>query len=482
MYSEKKVLWSAEELLLHTGGCGFVNSGVYGVSIDSRTIERGDLFIALRGVNFDGHDFIGQAFDAGASAGIVDEEFLRNKRRDISSQNLISVKDTFGALLSLAKSARARSKAKILAITGSVGKTSVKEGVAMLLSRKFATHKSKGNLNNEIGAPLSISRMPANTKFGIFELGMSKAREIRGLVEIARPDSAIITDVTASHMREFSSMEDLADAKLEVFESDATKCMILNADSALFDYMFAAARKIGTSAHRESFNIVTFGKDSKSIVRLIDAERYERCQEVIVRAEICGKPVSYRLQDIGYHWVYVSLQVLSCILSLGEDPAEFCDILRDFSPIGGRGNIIELESGLRIMDETYNASIASMKAALSRVKDYSTSGKKIIVLGDMLELGDLSDRLHDELCEFIAGEISHRVNRIYFCGHHMEKAGKNNSIRCESVFGKPAVDIAREIKDMCARGDIVMIKGSRGMSLENVIIFLKSFQKNRKLA
>ncbi|MEK7246270.1 MAG: Mur ligase family protein, partial [Pseudomonadota bacterium] len=307
----RPILWTAAEAALATGGdMGSADWQASGVSIDTRTLEAGDLFVALKGPRLDGHAFVADAFRGGAAAAVV----ARVPEGLGSDAALLRVADTQVALEGLGRGGRARTDARIVAVTGSVGKTGVKEALRHVLSRQGATTASAGSFNNRYGVPLSLARMPRDAAFGVFEIGMNHAGEITPLVKMVRPNVAIVTGVAPVHVEFFPSLEAIADAKAEIFFGvEAGGAAVLPAESPYLARLVAAARAAGIE------RIVTFGEVDRPEVS-VRARAFElHADSSTVEAEVAGRRIEYRLRLAGRHWVANSLAVLAAVHALGAD-------------------------------------------------------------------------------------------------------------------------------------------------------------------
>src|SRR5215469_5738760 len=384
-------LWSAMEAAAATGGQAIGEWQAAGVSIDSRTITPGDLFIALTGPNFDGHNFVADALAKSAAAAVV------TKRPPGIDENapLLIVADTQHALEDLGRAARARTLAKIIAVTGSVGKTGTKEALKRALDRQDRAFASSGSLNNQWGVPLSLARMPRDTRYGIFELGMNHAGEIDALTRIVRPDVAVITTIEPVHLGFFASVEAIADAKAEIFNGvGADGAAVLNRDNPFYDRLATAAEARGI------MRIFSFGAHEQASVHLVDCSLHATASAVT--ATVLGEPIDYSIALPGRHWVMNSLAVLAAVVAAGGDAGAAAGAMSTLCALEGRGkrHRLDIPGGtVELIDESYNASPASMRAAFAVLGaiEPGNGGRRIAVLGDMLELGGETKRLHAQL-------------------------------------------------------------------------------------
>jgi UDP-N-acetylmuramoyl-tripeptide--D-alanyl-D-alanine ligase len=453
-------LWTAAETSAATGGWNSAEWVATNVSIDSRSLNPGDLFVALRGPNHDGHDFVKAALERGAAAAIVD--------RDIpvlpAGAPLLRVADTLIALEALAAAARARSRAPIVAVTGSVGKTGTKEALRLALATCGGTYASAGGLNNHWGAPLSLARMPADLSYGVFELGMNHPGEIAALTRLVRPHVAVITTVEPAHLGFFPSIEAIADAKAEIFLGlEPGGVAILNHDNPYYPRLVSAAKCAGAA------EVVGFGAHPNASVRLIDCELDS--DGSTVEAALPGLTLRYRVRVPGRHWVMNSLAVLAASAAVGVDVRCAAEALSELKALPGRGRRYELGwrgGTVTLIDESYNASPAAMRAALAvlATTEPRAGARRIAVLGDMLELGEASEGLHRDLVEPLTAA---RVDRVFLVGEAMAalhvvlpEAKRGGLWHC-------AEDAVPALVGFLKPGDVVTVKGSRAVGVGHII-------------
>ncbi len=446
-----KIIWTSSDAEKATNGKSTKGWQASGVSIDSRSINEGDLFFALIGDDypasgFNGHDYIIAAYEAGASAAVV-SIIPDNIPEDFP---ILIVDNTYDALVDMAKYRRRNSDAKVIAITGSVGKTSVKNFLGHALSKQGKTHITEGNLNNHIGMPLTLCRMPQDCQYGVFELGMNHAGEIKLLSEILKPDIAVITAVEEVHMQFFDSIDDIARAKAEIFVGvDKNGYAILPHDSPQFSILKKAASRVG--------NIVTFGEGEGTDYKLISIS------DNIIKASISGNILEYKLPIVGRHQAVNSLAVLAAIDSVGADIAKAVKSFEELTPQKGRGSSHQLilnDKNIAIIDDSYNASPASMRAAFAVLGSYS--GRKIALLGDMLELGDDEVKYHSELAkDIVASDIDLVITsgeRVRYLYDNLPTEKRLSS--CNNID-----EVISVLLDNIKEGDIVLIKGSHGSNM-----------------
>ncbi len=460
-------IWNGFALInaLNARVSGPMPKSVSGISIDSRTIAAGDLFFAIRGDSNDGHEFVRKALENGAAAAVIDEAAFISLQ---SAGSLLVVEDTFAALQILGQHGRARSNAKIAAVTGSVGKTGTKEALNVVLSHFGDTHASVASYNNHWGVPLTLARMPASTQFGVFEIGMNHIGEITPLVEMVRPHVAIITTIAPVHIQNFKSVDEIVEAKAEIFSGlEPGGAAILNQDNE----HFVRLNKLAKEANIK--NILTFGANHKSDAWLRGFESLPDGSHI--RAEIAGQMFSYYLGAPGRHMAMNSLAVLLTAHSFGLDVQEAAEALRYFHAPQGRGQKTDLATRagqFTLIDESYNANPTSMSAAFNVLRDTPISGigRRIAVLGDMLELGPESDDLHRDLAEAIS---VNNIDIIFCAGPLMQKLFDALPKVKQGVWKQTSSELCPHILDIIRAGDAVMIKGSNGSRMGQIVTALK---------
>ena len=451
-------LWTAAEAAAATNGA---LSGpawnASGVSIDSRTIEPGDLFIALEGPNHDGHDHVAASLAAGAACALV------HKQPEGLAENapLLLVKDTMAALQDLGVASRARTRARIVAVTGSVGKTGTKEMLNLALSDQGLTHASVGSFNNHWGVPLSLARMPKAVHYAIFELGMNHPGEITPLTRMVRPHVAVVTSVEAVHMEFFASTAEIAAAKAEIFEGlDAAGVAVLPRDNPHFALLAQAA------APRR---VECFGSHIEATARLLDCAVDPASTAVF--ALIQDHPISYRVGIAGRQWAMNSLAVLLAVEALGADVNLAALALAAMAAPKGRGQRrkVAMEGGsFELIDESYNASPVSMKAAIAMLASVrpSKGGRRIAVLGDMLELGPQGPALHAGIAEAVE---SWNIELVFAAGPLMANLHQALAEHRRGGHAANSDEVITLVKAALRPGDVVMVKGSAGSRMGRVI-------------
>lgn len=452
----EQTLWTAGELVAATGGTlhGRAASALNGVTIDSRDISSGDIFVAIKGDRHDGHDFVANALKSGAGLAIVS----RVTPDMLAAGPVLQVADDpLRGLENLGRASRARCQGQVIAVTGSVGKTSTKEMLRTALSASGATHASAASFNNHWGVPLTLARMPRDTAFGVFEIGMNHAGEIAPLVDMVSPHVGIITTIAASHLGHFNSLDEIADAKAEIFSGIVRGgTAIINRDTPYFERLAAAARVAGVD------HVVSFGRSADADVRIDQLALLPEC--CCVTADILGESVIYKLGVAGEHMAINSLAVLAAAKVTGADLARTALALAAARPAKGRGGRERLSiSGgeLLMIDESYNANPASVRAALALLATAKPGkgGRRIAVLGDMLELGVHGPELHAGLFEPMDAA---QVDVLYAAGPLMENLWERVPAHKRGAHAATSDGIRDGILASLRAGDVVMIKGSLG--------------------
>jgi len=440
---------------------GVLPEAVSGLSIDSRTLAPGEAYFAIKGDVHDGHAFVDAALKAGAALAVV-ERAQRDKFA--ADAPLLVVEDVLAALVELAHAARARLGAQVIAVTGSVGKTSTKEALRRVLGAQGPTHASAASFNNHWGVPLSLARCPASARFAIFEIGMNHAGEIEPLVKMVRPHIAIITTVEPVHLEFFAGIEAIADAKAEIFAGlEPGGTAVLNRDNSQFARLSRRAKKLGVS------RLVAFGAHKKSDARLLDVSLHATCSAV--HADILGQDVTYKLGMPGRHMAMNSLAVLAAAALAGADLALAALALSQVEPAAGRGvrRTLEVAGGEALLiDESYNANPASMAAALNVLGQAPVGphGRRIALLGDMLELGPTSAALHGGLLEAVR---ANHIDLVYCCGPLMRNLWDALSTGKRGGYAESAAALEAQAVAAIRAGDAIMVKGSLGSKMKTIV-------------
>lgn len=439
--------------------------GATGISIDTRTLKKGDLFFAINGIGSDGHDYVEAAFAKGALAAVVDEA---HSGALSSLGPLYVVHEVLPALERLGLAARDRSSARIVAVTGSVGKTSTKEALRLVLGQAGPTHASVASYNNHWGVPLTLARMPKSTRFGVFEIGMNHKGEILPLVGMVRPHIAIITTVAPVHLEYFENVDDIADAKAEIFSGlEPGGVAILHRDIPQYERLLAHA-KASSAGY-----VASFGEYSGADAKLVSVKL--AADHSIVKAEVCGRLLTYRIGAAGRHLAVNSLAVLLAAKALGVDLEAAAAALASFSAQPGRGERLQLsteEGPYTLIDESYNANPASMRAAVALVGALPLPGKgrRIAILGDMLELGDNGGTMHAELADELA---AHHIDLVFAAGPLMKHLYDALPQKLKGAWRDHASDLVPIVGAAVQSGDMVIVKGSNGIRMRAIVDALK---------
>lgn len=447
-------LWTAEAIAAATGGEASGAFSVHGVAFDSREVQPGDLFIAMRGEATDGHRFIDRALAAGA-AGVICETAIDAPH--------VRVADSVAALEALGRAARARCNGRIVGVTGSVGKTGTKEAIFAALDRHRPgrAHRSVKSYNNHTGVPLSLARMPARTAFGVFEMGMNHAGEIDRLTRQVQPHVAVITTIAPAHIENLGSIEAIADAKSEIFNGllpDGTA--ILPFDSPHYPRLHAAAARVGAQ-------IVSFGLTEGADVRALDWLD-DGHGATLVTAQVQEQLLCFTLSQSGDHWVANAMAVLAAVKAAGGDLAAAGLALAEMAGIAGRGARHRLPRGageILLIDESYNANPASMTATLAAL-GREEGARRVAVLGAMKELGDHSDQFHADLVDPVTQAS---VDFALLVGAEMLPLA--NRLEGQMNFAHvPDAAAAQAILATTAQaGDVILIKGSNSVGLSRLV-------------
>jgi UDP-N-acetylmuramoyl-tripeptide--D-alanyl-D-alanine ligase len=459
-------LWTQAELSAALGAApgAPLSASVTGVSIDSRTLEPGDLFFAIRGDAHDGHDHVARAFESGAAAAVVSRE---RAPKVAALGPAFAVEDTLNAMERLGVAARARSKAKIVAVTGSVGKTTVKEMLRAMLTACGLTHASAASYNNHWGVPLTLARMPAEARFGVFEMGMNHAGEIAPLTRMARPHAALVTTIAPVHIEYLGSIEAIADAKAEIFLGlEPHGSAILNRDAPQFERLKKAAAARGA-------RVLSFGRGGNCDAQLLAVEVTEGGSRV--RARVLGRQLAFELGAPGVHMAQNALGALLAAEALGADVQASAAALRSFSPQKGRGERFSVptpDGAATIIDESYNANPASMRAALALLAAAKPGpkGRRIAVIGDMLELGPKAAAMHAEL----AADLSaNNVDLLFGAGPLTRALFEAAPASMRAAWTERSSDLTDEVARALRGGDIAMVKGSNGSRMGPLVAALR---------
>lgn len=475
--STAPLLWTAEDALAATGGMGPTGWAATGVSIDTRSLLPGDLFVALQDQR-DGHDFVADALAKGAAAALV------SRRPDdvVEDAPLLLVPDVLKGLEALSAASRARTVARVIGVTGSVGKTGVKEMLRACLSGSGRTHAPEKSFNNHWGVPLTLARMPGDTAFAAIEMGMNHPGEIGPLSRLTRPDAAIITTIAPVHMVAFDSVEGIAKAKAEIFEGLAEGgAAILPRDSEFFELLADAARARNAS-------IISFGSDPSADAHLESAR--VTAAATVVKATLHGRPLVFKIAAPGAHLAMNALATLAAVDAVGGDIARATMALSSWTAPDGRGARVRIPLGdggidgdIDLIDESYNANPLSMRAALAVLAAAKPTdavgridrGRRIAFLGDMLELGPDEAMMHAGLAE--APEMA-TIDTVHTCGPLMKHLHDALPREKRGKWFETSAEMSANARRALDPGDVAMVKGSLGSKMAAVVNTIKTMNNS----
>ncbi|MCU0829499.1 MAG: UDP-N-acetylmuramoyl-tripeptide--D-alanyl-D-alanine ligase [Tabrizicola sp.] len=465
------MLWTSQDAVQATGGRSTRDWQAAGVSIDTRTLQPGDLFVALKDMR-DGHDFVAQALEKGAAAALVS----RMPEGVALEAPLLIVPDVLKALADLGAAARARTKARVVGVTGSVGKTSTKEMLRAILSGQGKTHAAEASYNNHWGVPLTLARMPADADFAVIEIGMNHPGEIAPLARLARLDVAMVTTVAPAHLEAFDSIDGIAHEKASIFDGlHPGGTAIYNADIATTPILRAKALKVGAKS-------VSFGQTAGADYRLTETRPTEDC--TVALGEHAGQPLLFKVSAPGRHFVLNALGALAVAKALGADPMIAAHDLGRWSPPAGRGqreritlDIVE-ETFFDLIDDAFNANPASMAAALdvliaARPTDgigRVGGGRRIAILGDMLELGPTEADLHAAIARHPGLAAIHVIHCV---GPRMRALHATLPRAQKGEWVETAAELAPRARHLLDAGDILLVKGSKGSKVSLIVDALR---------
>ena len=462
------ILWKSADMVKAMEGrpVGHLPVGITGISIDSRTLRKGEAFFAIKGDVFDGHDFATSAMAAGAGLLVVTEARLPALGK--LQVPMIVVDDVLAALTRLGLASRARSKAQIIAVTGSVGKTTTKEALRHVLSACGKVHASAASFNNHWGVPLTLARMPEDADYGVFEIGMNHHDEIRPLVKMVQPHVAAITLIAPAHLGHFANLEEIAVAKAEIFEGVLPGgYALLNRDDKRFKQLETLAVAAGIE------HIATFGENARSTYKLRDLVMKSDCSCITV--SLAGQEAAVKISAPGRHMVQNMLAVMGAAHLVGADMTKVVLALASLQAEAGRGAQYRLRHGegtFTLIDESYNANPASMRAALSLLEatepqgEGAEKGRRIAVLGDMLELGKQSSKLHGDLARPI---VDAHVNMLFIGGAHMSALKSAMPAEIQVEYRESVDELLPLVVKAVRPGDVVMIKSSKSIGFVKIV-------------
>ncbi len=450
-----RALWTADEIAAATGGTVHGGFEVDAVTFDSREVIGGELFVALKGDATDGHKFIASAKERGARG------FLVSKPVDAPH---VLVADTTAGLEALGKAARTRMAGKVIGVTGSAGKTGVKSAIAAALERfaPDAVHASVKSYNNHTGVPLSLARMPADSRFGVFEMGMNHAGELHALTHQVRPHVAVVTTIAPAHIEFFGSEEAIADAKGEIFAGlERGGTAIIPFDSPHRDRLIGHARPYAA-------RIVTFGTGDGADVRALDFALLPDCTTCTAR--VGDERLTFKVGMAGRHWLNNALAVLAAVHAVGGDLALAGLALAEMTGLPGRGQRFRTSAGIIVIDESYNANPGSMTASLSVLGEVvpERAGRRIALLGEMRELGDRTAEFHAALADKV---VAAGVSRAILVGPAMTALTHSLRRHVAVIHVDSAAQVAEHLD--LAPDDVLLVKGSNGVGLGTVVAALR---------
>jgi UDP-N-acetylmuramoyl-tripeptide--D-alanyl-D-alanine ligase len=455
----KTPLWLAEDAAAATGG-RLIGADAWiagGVSIDTRSLEPGDLFVALKDQR-DGHDFLAQAFVSGASAALISD----SEKADGLGPCLV-VGDVLDGLRKLGEAARDRSSAKRIAVTGSVGKTSTKEALAICLAASGPTHRSIKSFNNHWGVPLTLARMPKDSRFAVFEIGMNHRGEIEPLTKLVKPHAALVTTVAPAHVENLGSLEAVADEKGDVYAG------LEPGGAALIPNEAPHANRLIDAAQRNGATIIRFGRDPGCEARLLKFEMVEG--GAIAEADILGRAIRYRIGAEGAHWALNSVAALGAADVVGGDLKAAAHALENLRAVDGRGAAKRVRAGFGsflLVDDAYNANPVSMAAAFATLgaRVPSGQGRRIAALGDMLELGPDELKYHAGLADPLREA---NVDLVFCAGPRMAALNEALPPERRGGYAESAEALIPIIANAVRDGDIVLVKGSNSSRMSRVV-------------
>jgi len=465
-------LWTAQDAATATGGQIASDWTVSGVSIDTRTLQPGDLFVALSAAR-DGHDFVAQALEKGASAALVSRV-----PEGVSADKLLIVDDVLPGLERLGKAARLRTKARVIAVTGSVGKTSTKEMLRTVLGRQGKTHAAEASYNNHWGVPLTLARMPADTEFAVIEIGMNHPGEIAPLSRMARPHVAMITNVAAVHLEAFDDgLAGIAREKMSIIEGldadDDASVAVVCAD------LDDAAYKVIDSEFDATLCSVWYGSEDDNPWYLRQVTVAQDC--TVVEAQSPDGPVLFKLSVPGKHFAINALGVLVAVKALEADPVVAALDLIQWQPPDGRGvrstrllDAMDLSSGFELLDDAFNANPTSLAASLEVLSVTTPTdgvgrlqkGRRIAVLGDMLEMGPQEVEMHANVAQIDALKT---IDIVHCVGPLMRALYDALPSDQRGVWTQTASEMVEQARTLIDAGDVMLIKGSKGSKVSLVV-------------
>ena len=453
-------LWSSKEAAKATNGVSLNNWVADGISIDTRTLKAGDLFVALEDQR-DGHDYVKVAFEKGAAAALV------SKIPDGINKNfqLLVVEDVLCALENMAAFARERTQAKIIGVTGSVGKTSTKEMLKSILTKSGKTHAAEYSYNNHWGVPLTLARMPEKTDYAIIEIGMNNPNEIRPLAKLAKLDVAIVLNVAPVHLKAFKNVDGIAHAKAEIFENlSSNDTAIVNSDLTTSHILFS-------TIHKVKANLITFGRTDAANYKLISSSLLKH--KTFVKANANGLDFTFDFDAVGDHFAMNSMAAFAAAEAVGVSRKNIIKVISNWTAPKGRGkrNLIRFGAGkIELIDESYNANPTSMEAAINVLSRSKTRGRKIAILGEMGELGSDEIIFHSNLAKI---DGIKEIDIFYLIGPMMRCFQNQLSTQKHCLWFKDVNELIIEIDNLITINDTIMVKGSNYTKVSKIVEAIK---------
>jgi len=433
-----------------------VQYGIDDISIDSRSVKNNDLFVAINGENTDGHNYVKQAIENGASLAVVEHDVV-----DVDSSKLIKVSSSLEALDLMAKYNVSRCNARIIGVTGSVGKTTTRSLIYHLLKyikNVDAIYTTRKNFNSKIGLPICVATMPHNTEIGVFEMGMGAFCDIRHLVQIVQPTVSVITTVCEAHLQYFNNLWEIAKAKSEIFETQIPQeYAIIPGDSPFTEFMTNYAKQFGVK------NVMTFGKGDAEIISEV-----HNGKSTYIKAKILGKLFEYKINFDNVHDSLAAILAVKSMINVSLN--ELIDGLASFGSLSDRGGNYYIENrNIEIINDTYNACPTSLKAGIQAMS-YKSAQRKILIVGDMLEIGLDSVHMHENISATVD---KYGIDKVFACGEECRKLFNNLQLNKQGIWCENSHKLAKAIVDFIDDGDCVLVKGSHSMHMDYVVNYLK---------
>ena len=463
MISNSAPIFSIDQVIKAVGGvliAGATETNVCGVSTDSRHLEKGNIFIALQGENFEGHDFVHNAVEKGAVSVIISDEVKVDLEKVDKAVSVIKVSDTLQALGDLAQNYRERFSLPVIGLTGSSGKTTTKEMLAAIIGREKTILKTEGNLNNLIGLPQTLFRLTAEYELAILEMGTNTRGEIKRLTRIAEPTIGLIINIGPAHLAGFGSVDVVAQEKGDLF---------LNMSSAGIAVVNLDDEAVRIIAERWNGRRVNFSMSPNADVTVNDIEK-NGARGMRFNLFIDGTPQKVKMKIVGIHHVYNAMAAAACSWAAGIGPETIKEGLESFTPVGGRMEVIRLHNGAHVIDDSYNANPTSVREALMTLKDLKNNHSVYVFLGDMLELGDAAYEMHRRIGTLLA---TIGLNAVFLQGEYCEitaAAASDGGLSQENIFiMQESKESIAYLKNNLKKGDWVLVKGSRRMKMEMIV-------------